>query len=127
MLTILLVDTDPGMADVVGEVEQLCHERRVNVMVHHLGEDLGDILDSAHGKLVVMSPRGDSKLKDAISAEGDILVAIGGFREGDFLSPIYERADEVVSLGDELLEIPIVTTRVLDEYEKTRKRQRTGR
>lgn len=121
MLTLLLVDTVAGMSDVVGKVEQMCHERGINFIVHHKDEDLDDILDIAHGKLIVMSPGGTSKLGDALSKEGDILVAVGGFREGDFKSHIYERADEVVSLGDDPLEVPLVVERVLEEYEKKRK------
>jgi rRNA small subunit pseudouridine methyltransferase Nep1 len=43
----------------------------------------------------------------------EIGILIGGFPEGDYRSPVYELADQVVSLGDELLTVPDVTAQVL--------------
>jgi rRNA small subunit pseudouridine methyltransferase Nep1 len=47
------------------------------------------------------------------SIDEHLAVIIGGFPEGDYESPVYEMADYKVSLGDELLTVPDVTSRVL--------------
>jgi rRNA small subunit pseudouridine methyltransferase Nep1 len=43
----------------------------------------------------------------------EVGMLIGGFPEGDYRSPVYELADLLVSLGDELLTVPDVTAQVL--------------
>jgi rRNA small subunit pseudouridine methyltransferase Nep1 len=67
-------------------------------------------------KVVALTPSGDKNdlhqvLRD--SDEKHVAVIIGGFPEGDYRSPVYQMADVKVSLGDELLTVPDVTSQVL--------------
>lgn len=79
--------------------------------------ELGRLLEIIRpDKVVALTPTGESRdlakaLKPAV--EKHLAVIIGGFPEGDYRSPVYELADERVSLGDELLTVPEVTSRVL--------------
>lgn len=66
--------------------------------------------------VIVMSPVGKKENLGQILSrlgEKEIGIVIGGFPEGDYLSPVYELADLVVSLGDEILTVPDVTAQVL--------------
>jgi rRNA small subunit pseudouridine methyltransferase Nep1 len=67
-------------------------------------------------RVIALSPSGNERdlarsLKSSL--EKHLAVIIGGFPEGDYHSPVYELADERVSLGDELLTVPDVTSQVL--------------
>ncbi|HUL39442.1 MAG TPA: hypothetical protein VLU38_04035 [Methanomassiliicoccales archaeon] len=67
-------------------------------------------------KIVALTPTGEKRdLAQVLrpSIEGHLAVLVGGFPEGDYHSPVYEMADERISLGDELLTVPDVTSRVL--------------
>jgi rRNA small subunit pseudouridine methyltransferase Nep1 len=67
-------------------------------------------------KVIVLTPSGLKRdLSEALlpSTDEHMAVIIGGFPEGDFRSPAYEIADEKISLGDELLTVPDVTSQVL--------------
>ena len=70
-------------------------------------------------KVLVFSPRGRrSDLSKVLkNKEEGWTAVIGGFTEGDFLSPVYQRADEVVSLGDKLLTVPLVLCQALNALE----------
>jgi rRNA small subunit pseudouridine methyltransferase Nep1 len=67
-------------------------------------------------KVIVLSPSGEEReLRELFQGSGHdhLVVIIGGFPEGDYRSPVYEIADEKVSLGEELLTVPDVTSQVL--------------
>jgi rRNA small subunit pseudouridine methyltransferase Nep1 len=70
----------------------------------------------APDRVIALTPSGDER--DLIGAllpsqEEHLAVIIGGFPEGDYSSPVYEMADEKVSLGVKLLTVPDVTAQVL--------------
>lgn len=89
------------------------------------GEAAIRLLDASFEKVVdgrnvlVFSPQGRrSDLSKVLkSKEEGWTAVIGGFTEGDFLSPVYQRADEVVSLGGELLTVPLVLCQALNALE----------
>ncbi len=58
MITILLADTDPKIARIVHDVEMMCHEAEISIIVHHVGEDIGEIFDSVDAKVIAFSPSG---------------------------------------------------------------------
>jgi rRNA small subunit pseudouridine methyltransferase Nep1 len=67
-------------------------------------------------KVIALTPYGDKNDLCQVLSDSDekhVAVIIGGFPEGDYLSPVYQMADEKVSLGDELLTVPDVTSQVL--------------
>jgi rRNA small subunit pseudouridine methyltransferase Nep1 len=66
--------------------------------------------------IIALSPDGSKEnLRAVLSEQGkrEIGLIIGGFPEGDYISPVYELADLAVSLGDEILTVPEVTAQVL--------------
>ncbi len=66
--------------------------------------------------IIAMSPTGKKKDLGSVLARlqgKEVGILIGGFPEGDYLSPVYELADMAVSLGDEILTVPEVTAQVL--------------
>jgi rRNA small subunit pseudouridine methyltransferase Nep1 len=66
--------------------------------------------------VIALSPNGIKQdLRTVVSMHQgkEVGIIIGGFPEGDYLSPVYELADLVVSLGDEILAVPEVTAQVL--------------
>lgn len=89
-------------------------EERISIRT---GQSLIAILESeALDFIIVLSPDGmREELRATLSRlKGkEVGVIIGGFPEGDYYSPVYEIADLVVSLGDELLTVPDVTAQVL--------------
>jgi len=89
-------------------------EERISIRT---GQSLAAILENEGLDFVIaLSPTGKNEdLGAAFSLHKgeEIGVLIGGFPEGDYLSPVYEIADLAISLGDELLTVPDVTARVL--------------
>ncbi len=66
--------------------------------------------------IVALSPIGKkADLKAELAALGgkEVGILIGGFPEGDYLSPVYELADLSISLDDEMLTVPDVTAQVI--------------
>ncbi len=79
--------------------------------------NLRDILDLEVGKRLVMSPKGDSEnIFDYFTRAEDYVVVIGGFREGDFVSPVYEWAEKTISISENLKKTWTVTADVLSAY-----------
>jgi len=65
---------------------------------------------------VALSPSGEDVPLDTVfkgAGDGTVVAMIGAFPEGDFTSPVYELADQKVSLGPVLMRVPEVTARVL--------------
>ena len=123
MVTLLLADTDPGIKDIVHEVENMCHAVGFGIIVHHEDEDLDEILESVDSKIIAFSPKGKLTLDEMIDkySDGNILLVVGGFTEGDFKSDVYSRSDDTASLGEELLEVPVVIEKIIEAYEKKAK------
>ncbi len=91
-----------------GEEEGLVLERDMDLKAL-----LGRLMPDA---VIVLTPSGErNDLRRVLSGSGGkhLAVIIGGFPEGDFHSPVYQMADVKVSLGDELLTVPDVTSQVL--------------
>jgi len=119
MATILLAETDPKLKKTIHEVENMCHEAGLGIIIHHEDEDLDELLDIAECTLIVLTPTGNLTLEQAAQKYGgNVLLAVGGFtEERDFKSGIYARAEDTVSLGKEFLTIPEVIEKIIDAYE----------
>jgi len=78
---------------------------------------LPELLESERLDMVIaLSPIGRKQDLSALLSGlrgKEIGILIGGFPEGDYRSPVYALADQMVSLGDELLTVPDVTAQVL--------------
>ena len=80
-------------------------------------ETLMDALEGEYGKKIVLSPKG--KRTDPIemfSRGKDYIIIIGGFSEGDFVSPVYEWADKTISISDRLIKPWSATAEMLIGY-----------
>ncbi len=84
---------------------------------NHKKQDLMTLLDKEVGHKIAMSPKGDRKNPiDVFSRAEDYIVVIGGFKEGDFVSPVYEWADTVISISEDLLKTWTVAAEVMVAY-----------
>lgn len=128
MVTLLLADTDPRVSKTIHQVENICHTVGLGVLVHHKGEDINELLDSAEGKIIAFSPQGHLSLDEMIDKyKGDVLLVVGGFEEDkDFDSNIYPRTHDTVSLGSDFLPIPTVIEKILEGYERKAKGRGAG-
>jgi rRNA small subunit pseudouridine methyltransferase Nep1 len=81
------------------------------------GQSLPELLESEGlDTVIALSPIGRKEELSALlfGLQGkEVGVLIGGFPEGDYRSQIYKMANLVVSLGDELLTVPDVTSQLL--------------
>ena len=72
-------------------------------------------------RTIVLSPRGKaSDLRRHFSRlrGKDVICVIGGFPDGDFTSPVYEMADEVLSISPHELKVWAVAAEVLVNFRK---------
>ncbi len=78
-------------------------------------ETLRDLLERiAARQVVVLTPLGErTSLGTLLEKEEETVIIIGGFPEGDYLSPAYELATHSISLGSNLLTVWTVTCQVL--------------
>jgi rRNA small subunit pseudouridine methyltransferase Nep1 len=80
-------------------------------------KDLSTLVSDVRADIVIaMSQFGtETSLEDALRRAGNglALVLIGGFPEGDYISPVYELSDISVSLGSRLMKVPEVAAEVL--------------
>jgi len=124
MATILLADTDPKIADLVSDVEAMCHEAGMGIIIHYEGEDLEELLGMVESKVILFSPKGKLSLDEMISKypEGDVLLVVGGFtEERELPQELKHRADDTVTLGNDFLTIPEAIEKIIDAYQKARK------
>ncbi len=78
---------------------------------------LMEVLNEEMGVKIAMSPRGVRKDPvDIMSRVEDYVVVIGGFKEGDFINPVYPWADKVISISDRLLKPWTVASEVIYSY-----------
>jgi rRNA small subunit pseudouridine methyltransferase Nep1 len=72
-------------------------------------------------KTVVLSPRGRAvELRKYFSRmrTRDVACIIGGFPDGDFTSPVYDLADEVLSISPHVLKVWTVASEILVNFRK---------
>ncbi len=80
-------------------------------------QTLMEAIQDEVGEKIVMSPKG--KIKDpskVLSRTKDYIVIIGGFPSGDFVSPVYKWADEVISISDRMMKPWTVVSETLSGY-----------
>ncbi|MFO7992228.1 MAG: hypothetical protein R6U61_08075 [Thermoplasmata archaeon] len=83
----------------------------------HKKQSLMDFLKNEVGNKIVMSPKGDKKDPiNVFSRAEDYIVVIGGFKGGDFVSPVYDWADTAISISDRLLKTWTVAAEVMVAY-----------
>jgi len=77
-----------------------------------------DLIDGLEGRRVALSPKGTGKLGGLFKhgLDEDVVCMIGGFPSGDYTTPVYENADECISLGSEMLTIWTVASEILVRY-----------
>ncbi len=80
-------------------------------------QTLAEALKDEVGKKIAMSPKGTKKDPSKVfSRTKDYIVIIGGFPSGDFVSPVYEWADEIVSISDRMMKPWTVVAETLSGY-----------
>ena len=85
--------------------------------INYSEQSLMDVLKDEVGHKIVMSPHGEKKSPiDIFSRAEDYVVVVGGFKEGDFVSPVYEWADKNVSISNRLMKSWSVAAEVLVAY-----------
>jgi rRNA pseudouridine-1189 N-methylase Emg1 (Nep1/Mra1 family) len=121
MVTLLLAETQEGIDKIIEEVENMCHSAEMGLIIHHHGDDLGELLDSVEGTVIVFSPNGKLTLDEVSSNYGPgVVLVVGGFTEEKELDQsIFERAQATVSLGKDFLELTEVVEQIIEAYEKT--------
>ncbi|MGB9636748.1 MAG: 16S rRNA methyltransferase [Thermoplasmata archaeon] len=85
------------------------------------GYDFGKCLDNIpHSKVIVFSQTGRNVILSAYlekMQDENLLCVIGGFPEGDFLSNVYELADDVISIAPQTLSVWTVISELIVNYE----------
>jgi len=104
-----------------GLMEQLFEYKRVPLegepLMEMKKESLEELLSKLNGKRILFCMEGKkTKLEEVL--EEEVVCIIGGFPSGDFLSPVYEFANEKISLYDEMLPAWIVEMEAIVAYEK---------
>jgi len=107
----------------VGLLEDLFRKERVGppdrLLMEMTRSDAVSLLESLDTPKILLSPRGvQSSIRNLYPPDKrDVTVIIGGFSEGDFISPLYERYSSV-SIFQEELTIWSVAMEVICEYER---------
>ncbi len=71
-------------------------------------------------EVLAMSPSGEKRAPGRIfQGEGDYIVIIGGFPEGDYKSRVYDIADKSISIYDGMLKVWTVVSEVIADYERS--------
>lgn len=80
-------------------------------------ETLIDALESEYGERIVLSPKGKKIDPIEMFSRGkDYVIVIGGFSEGNFVSPVYDWADKTISISDRLMKPWSATAEMLVGY-----------
>ena len=80
-------------------------------------ETLMEALENEFGERILLSPKGKRVDPVEMFSRGkDYIIVLGGFAEGDFVSPVYDWADKVVSISDRLMKPWSVTAEMLIGY-----------
>ncbi len=81
------------------------------------GLSLIDVLNLELGQKIVMSPHGERRNPfEFFKRSKDYVVVIGGFRNDDFISPVYRWADDSISISDNLKKTWSVAAEVIVAY-----------
>ena len=103
-----------------GLMQQLLERGRVpsngEILMEARNETLAQLLEKLDGRKILFSPEGKRGSTGEIMEE-DVVCIIGGFPHGDFLSPVYDMADEVVSIYHEVLPAWTVVMEAIVSYE----------
>ncbi|RLI53630.1 MAG: 16S rRNA methyltransferase [Candidatus Thorarchaeota archaeon] len=103
-----------------GLMQQLLERGRVpsngEALMEARNETLAQLLEKLDGRKILFSPEGKRSSMEEIMEE-DVVCIIGGFPHGDFLSPVYDMADEVVSIYHEMLPAWTVVMEAIVSYE----------
>lgn len=81
----------------------------------------GLLRESGAGRVIVFSPRGkEVDLRKHLSRlrARDVACVVGGFPDGDFSSPVYGLADEVLSISPHELKVWTVAAEILVNFRK---------
>ncbi len=85
--------------------------------IRYFEKDLMEVLDDQFGKKILMTPKGEKQNpSDIFKRTEDFVVVIGGFKKGDFISPVYEWAEQEISISDRLMKPCSVAAEVLVSY-----------
>lgn len=85
--------------------------------IKYENKSLMEVLRPLMGTRIVMSPGGKrNDPVDLLSRVEDYVVVIGGFKEGDFINPVYPWADHVISLCERDLKPWTVASEVISSY-----------
>jgi rRNA small subunit pseudouridine methyltransferase Nep1 len=80
------------------------------------------ILEKAQpGRVIVLSPKGKAtELRKHFSRSrtSNVACIVGGFPDGDFTSPVYDLADEVLSISPHILKVWTVASEILVNFRK---------
>jgi rRNA small subunit pseudouridine methyltransferase Nep1 len=77
--------------------------------------------EAAVEKTVVLSPRGravEARRHFSRMRDRDVACIVGGFPDGDFTSPVYDMADEVLSISPYVLKVWTVASGILVNFRK---------
>lgn len=110
------IEIPPRLEDFEEMLVKSYHGERPKGIIYS-EETLMETLEGEYGEKLVLSPKG--KRIDPIemfSRDKDYIVVIGGFPEGDFVSPVYKWADNTISISDRLMNPWSVTAEMLVGY-----------
>lgn len=110
----------------IGLIEQLFQTKKVppeNPLIRMESKSLEEIIDEINPDKTINFSENGTKLDrneflKGYNLEEDILVIIGGFPHGDFLSNVEKFSDETISLYSETLDAVTVVNHVIQFYEE---------
>ena len=79
-------------------------------------ENIVKLLEKLPGKRLLFSTEGKRRIMSEVMNE-NIICIVGGFPHGDFISPVYDLVDEVVSIYSEMLPAWSVVMEAIVAYE----------
>ena len=109
-----------------GLMEQLFQEKEIisdgNILLELKNMNFEDLINSISPSEVVglsTSGKDDSFQNTAKNLKKDACIVVGGFQKGHFSDRIKNKLDKILSVNKKSLELHVVTSRILYEYEKT--------
>ncbi|MFP4050607.1 MAG: hypothetical protein ACLFVB_02570 [Thermoplasmata archaeon] len=110
------IEIPPRLEDFEEMLVKSYHGERPKGIIYS-EETLMEALEGEYGEKLVLSQKG--KRIDPIemfSRGKDYIVVMGGFLEGDFVSPVYKWTDRTISISDRLMKPWSVTAEMLVGY-----------
>ncbi len=100
------------------EMMKRCVEGECPTGLVYTKQDLISLLNDELGEKIIMSPKGTHKEPmDCMTRSKDYVVVIGGFKKGDFISPVYKNFKQVISISDQLMKPWTVAAEVVVAYQ----------